>query len=68
MDDCELITLISTIACGITKYCSEDDISIMAVAFNQLGDTLSTYLVQKSIREKRIKEKETKNKDETSSK
>jgi len=52
MNDCELITFITAIACGITKCCSEDDISLLAVGFTQLGDTLATYLTQKEIREK----------------
>lgn len=54
MDDCCLITAITGIACAITKYCSDDDISLLSVALSQLGDTLATYLTQKEIRENRI--------------
>ena len=57
MEDCELIFLISTIACSIIKCCPEDDISILAAAFTQLGDTLATLLAQKEVRENRMKEK-----------
>jgi hypothetical protein len=53
MNDCELITFITAIACGIINCCSEDDISLLSVGFTQLGDTLSTYLTQKELREKK---------------
>lgn len=56
MDECCLITVISGIACAITKSCSDDDISILTAALTQLGDTLATYLTQKEIREKRQKD------------
>ncbi len=46
MAGCELITLVTAVACGITKCYSEDDIAIMAAIFTQLGDSLATYLVQ----------------------
>ena len=49
MNDCGLIMSITAIACGIIKCCSEDDISILSVAFSQLGDTLATYLTQKEL-------------------
>lgn len=50
MDECELIALIATIACAISKCCPEDDISLMSVVFTQLGDTLATVLTQREIR------------------
>ena len=53
MNNCDLITLIATIACAITKCCSEDEISILSVSLTQLGDTLATYLTQQEISEKR---------------
>lgn len=46
MVGCELIATIKTVACGIIKCFSTDEISILAVSFNQLGDTLATYLTQ----------------------
>ena len=49
MNDCGLIMSITAIACGIIKCCSEDDITILSVAFSQLGDTLATYLTQKEL-------------------
>jgi hypothetical protein len=56
MNDCELIMTITAIACGIIKCCSEDDITILSVAFTQLGDTLATYLTQKELCEDKKKE------------
>lgn len=49
MNDCGLIMSITAIACGIIKCCSEDDLTILSVAFTQLGDTLATYLTQKEL-------------------
>jgi hypothetical protein len=57
MEDCELIFLISTVACSIIKCCPEEEVPILAAAFTQLGDTLATYLVQKEARENRLGEK-----------
>lgn len=54
MEDCELIFLISTIACSIIKCCPEDEVTILAAAFTQLGDSLATYLTQKALRESRL--------------
>lgn len=53
MDSCELITLITAIACALTKCCSEDELSILAVSFTQLGDTLGTYLTKEELNEKK---------------
>ena len=63
MLDCELITLISAIACAIIKCNDENTIAILGASFTQLGDTLATYLVQQEIAEKRAKECEDKNKE-----
>lgn len=52
MDECELITLISLVACSISNCCSTDEISLMAVVFTQLGDTLSTILMKRELNEK----------------
>ncbi len=53
MEDCDLIVLITTIACAITKCCTEDEINLLAASFVQLGDTLATYLVQKELKDKK---------------
>jgi hypothetical protein len=50
MDECELIALVTSVACAISKSCSDDDISVLSVVFCQLGDTLQTVLTQREIR------------------
>jgi hypothetical protein len=55
MDECELITLVTAIACTISKCCSDDDISILSVIFTQLGDTLTTVLTKRELCEKNNK-------------
>ena len=57
MEDCDLILLISAIACSIIKCCPDDEVTILAAAFTQLGDTLATYLTQKDLRESKSKDK-----------
>lgn len=52
MNDCELISCITAVACAIIKCTPDDDVELMAAAFTQLGDTLATYLTQKSLHEK----------------
>ncbi|WP_429148718.1 DUF6774 domain-containing protein [Anaerotaenia torta] len=42
------------IACSISKCCSTDEISLLAVVFCQLGDTLSTILLQRERNDKCI--------------
>lgn len=54
MKDCELILGISGVACAIIKCSSDDEISLMSAIFNQLGDTLATYLTQKQICNSRL--------------
>lgn len=68
MGDCELIALISTIACAIIKCSTIDEISILSVSLTQLGDTLATFLAQREIAENREKEKEEKKKCENEDK
>ncbi len=54
MDECELITLVTAIACALSKTCSNDDITLLAAVFSQLGDTLNTVLAKREINEDRI--------------
>jgi hypothetical protein len=51
MDECELIALVTAAACGISKSCSTDDITLMASVFSQLGDTLATVLTYRELKE-----------------
>lgn len=49
MDECELITLVTVVACSISKSCSDDEISVLAAVFTQLGDTLATILTKRDL-------------------
>lgn len=49
MDECELIMLISTVACTLSKCCSTDELNILSVAFTQLGDSLATILAKRQL-------------------
>ncbi|KEZ90062.1 MULTISPECIES: DUF6774 domain-containing protein [Clostridia] len=42
MQPCELVVLISTLACHIAEGRSADEIALISSIFSQLGDTLST--------------------------
>ncbi len=52
MDECELVVFVSTIACAISKNCCDDDLSVLASVFNQLGDTISTILARREANNK----------------
>lgn len=52
MDECELVIFVSTIACAISKNCCDDDLSVLASVFNQLGDTISTILARREVNNK----------------
>lgn len=49
MQSCELVATITAIACAIANNCSQDEISVLASAFNQLGDTLGTIVAQETL-------------------
>lgn len=51
MNDCELISYITAVACAMIKCLPDDDLELLSAALTQLADTLATYLTQKSIRE-----------------
>lgn len=51
MDECELVALVTAVACAISKSCDDEDISLLAVVLTQLGDTLTTILTQRQINE-----------------
>lgn len=48
MNSCEFVTLISTLACTISKGRSKEEIEILAAFFTQLGDTLATLNILNS--------------------
>lgn len=49
MQSCELVTYITAIACGIAKCCTLDEITVLAAAFVQLGDTLETIAINEAL-------------------
>lgn len=49
MNSCELVTYISSIACLISQSCSKEEVAVLASAFVQLGDTLSTILAHDDL-------------------
>ena len=49
MNSCELITFISSLACAIAKCCDPDELALLAAVFTQLGDTLTTMVIQREF-------------------
>lgn len=49
MNSCELVTLISTLACTLSKIYTKEELTIMAAAFSQLGETLETILTHDEL-------------------
>lgn len=41
LNSCELVTLVSTIACSIAKCYDTDELALIGAIFTQLGDTLA---------------------------
>lgn len=51
MNSCELITLVSTLACAITNCFSKEDAAILAAVFVQLGDSIATALAANAFKD-----------------
>lgn len=49
LDECELVLLISGLACGIAKCVSDEELSLLASIFVQLGDSLETIATKREI-------------------
>ena len=49
MECCELVTLVSTLACVIAQDKTPDELALIGSIFNQLGDSLSTIAACKGI-------------------
>ena len=45
MNPCAFVNFISLLACEIAKDKSQDELSILAAFFTQLGDTLATLAI-----------------------
>lgn len=46
MHSCELALSVTAIACAIAECCNKEELPVIAAVFTQLGDTLSTIIVQ----------------------
>ncbi len=51
MKPCELVTLVSTLACAITNSFSHEDVAVLASVFVQLGDSITTILAANALRD-----------------
>ncbi|MDO4298433.1 MAG: hypothetical protein Q4C59_08170 [Lachnospiraceae bacterium] len=49
MNSCELVTLVSTVACAIASSCSPEETAVLAAVFTQLGDSLETILAHQEF-------------------
>lgn len=49
MNSCELTASITALANALACKLSDDEVSLLGVAFTQLGDTLLTIATQRSI-------------------
>lgn len=49
MSSCELVTLVSTLACAIAKVFTADETALLAAIFTQLGDTLDTIAANDTL-------------------
>lgn len=51
MNGCELVTIVSTLACAIAKDRTINEITILGAIFTQLGDSLATIAATRTIDE-----------------
>ena len=49
MRSCELVTLITAIACSISQCYPSEELPVIAAIFTQLGDTLGTIIAQEEF-------------------
>lgn len=47
MEGCEIVTLVSALACAIAKDKDAEELGILAAIFTQLGDSLATIALTK---------------------
>lgn len=50
-NSCELVSLVTAIACNMANCYSQEDLSLLAAIFTQLGDTLETILTNEELNE-----------------
>ena len=56
LNPCQLTFSVTAVANSIASNLSDDNLALAAALFTQLGDTLSTIAVQRSICQKRCEE------------
>lgn len=49
MNSCELVNLVSMLSCLIVQNYTEDQITVLAAVFTQLGDSLATILANEAL-------------------
>lgn len=49
MQSCELVASVTAIACTISKCCPKENLPLLAAFFTQLGDTLTTIIVNEEL-------------------
>ena len=49
MRSCELITLITAVACSISQCYPSEELPVISAIFVQLGDTLATIIAQEEF-------------------
>ncbi len=49
MNSCELVTLVSTLACAISESLTSEEVALVASVFTQLGDSIFTILASRDL-------------------
>ncbi|HBY71051.1 MAG TPA: hypothetical protein DEG06_02305 [Lachnospiraceae bacterium] len=67
MKSCELVAFITAAACKINECFPPEEVSLLAAAFTQLGDTLATLIASEELCDKKTESaaKDTNNQDES---
>lgn len=68
MQSCEYVASITAIACTITKNCSKEEVTELALTLNYLATTLSTLLASEDLNQIEEKVKTKKNSNDTEKK
>ena len=49
MSSCDIVTLVTALACGIAKCVPKEDLPLITSIFGQLASTLATITIQKEL-------------------
>ena len=55
MNSCELVTLVSTLACAIVNNFRPEDAAVLASVLVQLGDSIATVLAANALKDSCLK-------------